>query len=287
VAGKGGVGKTTVACTLAIASASESTATLLVSTDPAPSIADALAFDVPDEETPIPGVPGLVARQMDAPAAFDRLRQSYQSRIDAVFDAFVARGVDAAHDRAILRDLLALAPPGVDELYALASLGETLAEERFARVIVDPAPTGHLLRLLEMPLLALDWSHRLMRLMLKYREVTGLDDAAEELLAFAKRTRAIDQLLHDPARAGVLIVAIDEPLVRGESVRLQHAVQGQGIDIVGVIWNRAANEPWTPLPGILPDSQYSAPARTPAPIGVDAIRTWGAMWRAGPLVPAA
>jgi hypothetical protein len=48
---------------------------------------------------------------MDAAAAFERMRREYQERIDALFDAFVSRGVNAVHDRAILRDLLALSPP--------------------------------------------------------------------------------------------------------------------------------------------------------------------------------
>ncbi len=113
-----------------------------------------------------------------------------------------------------MRDLLALAPPGVDELFALSVLGDALADGRFARIVVDPAPTGHLLRLLEMPAIALDWTHRLMRLMLKYRDVVGLGDAAAELLDFAKRTRALDGLLHDRERAGVMLVTLDEPVVR-------------------------------------------------------------------------
>ena len=68
------------------------------------------------------------------------------------------RGVSVAHDRAILRDLLALAPPGIDELYALSVLGDALHEGRFDCIVVDPAPTGHLLRPIEMPALALDWN---------------------------------------------------------------------------------------------------------------------------------
>ena len=135
-------------------------------------------------------MPALVTRQIDATAAFARFRDEYRAKIDALFDAVLSRGVNVAHDRAILRDLLSLAPPGIDELYALSILGETLAAGRFGRVVVDPAPTGHLLRLLEMPALALDWSHRLMRLMLKYREIAGLGDAAQELLEFARHARA-------------------------------------------------------------------------------------------------
>ena len=202
VAGKGGVGKTTVACALAI-HAADSQRTLVVSTDPAPSLADALAQRVPDEDTAVHGVPALFARQMDASAAFARLRDEYQSKVDALFQGLVSSGVDLAHDRAVARDLLSLAPPGVDEVYALSLLSAALFEDHFACVIVDPAPTGHLLRLLEMPQLALTWSHQLLRLMLKYQNVTGLGETAREILDFARSLRAVDALLRDAQKCAV------------------------------------------------------------------------------------
>jgi arsenite-transporting ATPase len=280
VGGKGGVGKTTTACALAIAAARLAPPVLVVSTDPAPSIADALGQPVGDEETAVSGVPGLMARQMDATAAFREFQRGYQARIDALFDAFVRHGVDASHDRVILRDLLALSPPGIDELYALASLGETLADGRFARVIVDPAPTGHLLRLLEMPSLALDWSHRLMRLMLKYREVAGLGDSAEELLSFARRTRRVADLLRDREQSALIVVTLDEPLVRGETARLVAATRGAGMEVRGVLWNRwrGRGSP-SPLPVAPPVAQFVAPAATPPPVGAAALRAWSGHWR--------
>src|SRR5205823_1145106 len=83
--------------------------------------------------------PGLIVRQMDAGAAFSRIRDEYQERIDGLFNALVSRGIDMQQDRAILRDLLALAPPGIDELFALSLLGDALAEQRFTRIVVDAA----------------------------------------------------------------------------------------------------------------------------------------------------
>jgi arsenite-transporting ATPase len=254
-----------------------------VSTDPAPSIADALGIAEESRwrdgaEHEVAAVSGLVARQLDAATAFAAARDRYQSQIDAMFGAVIARSADVARDRAVMRDLLALAPPGVDELFALSLLGEELADGRFGRIVVDPAPTGHLLRLLEMPAIALDWSHRLMRLMLNYRDVIGLGDAAAELLQFAKRTRALDALLHDPARSGVILVTLDEPVVRLQTRRLARAVRKRGADVIALVWNRTMRA-IDPLPQFDAARQVCAGETRPSPVGVATLRTWSRSWR--------
>jgi arsenite-transporting ATPase len=277
VAGKGGVGKTTVACVLAMHGA-ETRRTLLVSTDPAPSLADAFAQSIPDADTAVRGVPRLFARQMDATVAFARLRDDYQSRVDALFQGLVARGVDLAHDRAVARDLLSLAPPGVDEVYALSLLSDALFKDRYESVVVDPAPTGHLLRLLEMPQLALAWSHQLMRLMLKYKEVAGLGETAREILDFSRSLRAVDELLRDAKKTGVVLVALDEPVVRTETERLAAEVVKRGVGVAGVVVNRVTGAVALPVAGA--PLHFEAPLTTPPPIGVKSLREWGQSWRA-------
>jgi arsenite-transporting ATPase len=276
VAGKGGVGKTTVACVLGL-EASSTRRTLVVSTDPAPSLADAFGQPIPDADTEIAGAPGLFARQMDATAGFARLRNEYQSKVDELFQGLMANGVDLAHDRAIARDLLSLAPPGVDEVYALSLLADALFEDRYACVIVDPAPTGHLLRLLEMPKLALEWTHQIMRLMLKYKEVTGLGETAREILSFSKSLRAVDALLADTARTGVVLVTLAQPVVRTETERLAEEVRRRRVAIAGVVLNRSAGT--VALPVADAPLHFEAPATDPPPTGPDALRRWGQAWR--------
>lgn len=275
VGGKGGVGKTTVSCALAIQSADAGTNTLLVSTDPAPSIADALGLDIGSDPKPV--LHNLSAQQLDATRAFATFRDEYRGRIDELFEGIAGRGVDVAHDREIIRDLLALAPPGIDELYALTVLGEELEKGRFDTIVIDPAPTGHLLRLIDMPKLAVAWAHQLMRMMLKYRDVVGLGDAASELLDFARRTRALDERLHDPERATTIIVALDEPLVREETGRLAGELADRALEVSAIIWNRAGAHT-APLPTGRSTPQLFAPPADPPPVGIEAIREWRTRW---------
>ena len=274
VGGKGGVGKTTVAAALALLAASRHRS-LVVSTDPAPSLADALAQPIGDEDTAVAGAERLHARQMDATAAFARLRDEYAARVDALFASLMGSGVNLDRDHAIARDLLALAPPGVDEVYALTLLADALFEDRYERVIVDPAPTGHLLRLLDMPQLALAWTHQLMRLMLRYKDVAGLGETARELLGFAKDLRRLDAILRDPARCGLVLVTLDEPVVRAESERLARAASERQIGVRAVVHNRGTARS---LPVGEAGVQVVAPEQVPPPVGVDAIRAWAGSW---------
>jgi len=283
VGGKGGVGKTTVSCALALHAAFDDGLpgdVLLVSTDPAPSVGDALGIQAPQWAHTSPEsletIPRLHIWQMDATEAFQQLRDRYRDRIDDVFDSLTGRSFDIAHDRAILRDLLALAPPGIDELYALASLGEKLEERRYTRIIVDPAPTGHLLRLLQLPALAIDWSHRLMRLMLKYKEIAPIGHAAQDLLTFAKRTSALDRMLHDQSRAGVVLVSLDEPVVRAETLRLTNLLGASGIAVLGEVRNRVM----TASASDTSPTIFAPTVATPL-IGVATIREWSWRWTRG------
>src|SRR5262249_60014372 len=133
-AGKGGVGKTSAAAAVAIALGERrpDARVLALSTDPAHSLGDALGQVVGDVERPVPGVACLFARELDAPAAFAVRRERYRASVDEGFDALL-RGsrFQVAYDRDVVRELIDLAPPGLDELFGALSLVEAvLGRER-------------------------------------------------------------------------------------------------------------------------------------------------------------
>jgi arsenite-transporting ATPase len=220
VGGKGGVGKSTVASAVAARLAEEGRApVLLVSTDPAGSLGDVWEAEVGARAVGAPGAPGVRLRQVDAAAGWDAFRTQLRGQVEALFGGGAGAGLAAA-DREVVERLAELAPPGVDEVMALGELIDLLEGGEYNALVLDTAPTGHLLRLLEMPAVALDWAHALLRLLLGYREVVGLGEAAERVLRFARTLRALRARLEDGAHTFVLAVALPEALSVPETERL-------------------------------------------------------------------
>ena len=199
--GKGGVGKTTCAAAAALRIAAERRRprVLLLSTDPAHSLADVFGQPLSDTERPLKhGPANLFVREIDARRGFAELRGRFASAIDALVDRLAGdSGVGNAatrHDRQVLQDLFDLAPPGVDELIAVIEVTDAIlatgGEPPFDLVVIDSAPTGHALRLLEMPGLAHDWVKALMAILLKYQSIVGVGGLGEVLLRLSQRAAA-------------------------------------------------------------------------------------------------
>jgi arsenite-transporting ATPase len=243
--GKGGVGKTTCAAAYAVETAKRAKGKVLVlSTDPAHSLGDALAMELGDE--PVAVAKNLVARELDAKKAFEVERERYRSAIDELFASIFKGRMDAVYDRRVLEDLLDLAPPGIDEIFALVSIVDALVpasgEPAYARVIVDTAPTGHTLRLLALPEKALEWVHAIMSVLLKYRHVIGLGELASDLTALSRRLRALVELVHDPEATAFVAVSRPARLPRLETERLVASLRELRVPLAAIVIN-AVTEP--------------------------------------------
>lgn len=271
-AGKGGVGKSTCAAAAALALA-DTRAVLLCSTDPAGSLDDVFGSSVTDGEHV---APRLRVVQIDAQAELTRLREAYQAD---VADALDRLGLSSAAemDRRVIDALWDLAPPGLDEVAALTSMLRGAGPNE--TVVFDTAPTGHFLRLLGMPDLALDWTRQLMRVIVKYGLAGSSGNAAEALLRLARDLRALQQTLHAADEAGVIVVTLDDALVHVETVRLEHALLDADVPVLARLVNLAStdeesHETREPVTGAL----ISAPA-VDAPIGQHALREFVAAWK--------
>jgi arsenite-transporting ATPase len=239
VGGKGGVGKSTAASALAVSLAHGGAGpVLLLSTDPAGSLGDLFGFPVPGRTVSAPDAPGLSLRQVDAEAAWEAFRAEYREEVERLFAEILGEGISAEADREVVTRLVDLAPPGVDEVMALAEVIDSLEGGEYNALVLDTAPTGHLLRLLEMPAVALDWAHTVLRLLLKYRQVVRLGEAAERVLALARTLRGLRERLADRAHTLFLAVALPEALSVPETRRLLPRLAGLGLAPEALLVNR-------------------------------------------------
>ncbi len=290
--GKGGVGKTTMAAATALASARGGVSTLVVSTDPAHSLSDAFETDVPTDPARIHEDVPLYAAEIDPEAALagDGPFGADGSLGDlgglgdllggaggggpfggaggedggpfggtAGDDGPFADAADDFEDDADAPDgpmdtLLGGAMPGADEAAAMRVLLEYLEDERFDRVVVDTAPTGHTLRLLQLPEVMDTMVGRLVR----FREriqglvdgVTGLfgggeDDDGDDLgdlRALRERVERLRAALRDPARTDFRVVMVPEKMSVVESERLLARLGEFGVPVGTVVVNKVMED---------------------------------------------
>jgi len=290
VGGKGGVGKSTAASAIAAWLAADGHGpVLLMSTDPAGSLGDLFGTGVGAEPVAAPGLPGLHLRQVEPAAGWEEFRTRYRDEVEALFRELLGPGLSADADREVVARLVDLAPPGVDEVMALSDVIDLLDGAEYNALVLDTAPTGHLLRLLEMPSVALDWSHAVLRLLLKYREVVGLGGTAERVLSFARLVRALRERLADRAHTWVAAVALPEALSIPETERMVPRLAALGLAPELLLVNRlltAADEVvperadaarlLLEIPGV--PAAAGAPALPEGPRGADDLLRFAASW---------
>jgi arsenite-transporting ATPase len=235
--GKGGVGKTSMACTQAVRNADEGKRTLIVTTDPASNLADVFEQPIGHQVTPIQGVPNLWAMEIDP----DRATQEYVDRamapIRAAFPPVMVQVMEeqmsgpctaevAAFDR--FTDFLELPPQN----------GKAMDI-----VIFDTAPTGHTLRLLELPA---EWSQSIESASQGSGQ-TCIGPAAAIQDAKHKYERAL-AVMRDPAQTTFIFVLHPEAIAIRETKRATAELAKLDIHTHQIIVN-----------GIIPDEERANP----------------------------
>ena len=238
--GKGGVGKTTISAGLAYNTRRRrrSRAVWICSTDPAPSLDDIFLEPVGDEPQPVLGDRRLVALEIDAIRGFQVWAEAIKTRIDGALSAEV-RGVhvELSFEGRLIKALLDIVPPGIDELMATFRLLQ-LAGKEDRHLLVDMAPTGHALELLKTPARVQQWSRLLLKSLAPHRKLALAQEAAVQIASVGQQARELGELMRDGGRSRLFPVMLAEPLPDRETERLLAELDSLGLAVAPLFVNR-------------------------------------------------
>ncbi len=233
--GKGGVGKTSLACAHAVLLADQGQRVLLVSTDPASNVGQVFNVAIGNRVTPIPAVPGLSALEIDPQAAAQLYRDKIVGPVRGVLPEAVVKSIEEQLSGACTTEIAAF-----DEFTALLTDAHML--EDYDHIVFDTAPTGHTIRLLQLPGA---WDEFL-------EEGKGDASCLGPLAGLEKqrdRYHAAVAALADPARSRLILVARAQDATLREAARTHDELAAIGLTQQYLVIN-----------GVLPQSEGASDA---------------------------
>lgn len=227
--GKGGVGKTTMAAATAIHYATEGKKTLIVTTDPASNLADVFEQAIGHKITPVTGIKNLFAMEIDP----DEATKEYKEKIIEPLREIMPDDVLASINEQ-------LSGPCTTEMASFDRFIDFMEKDEYDMIVFDTAPTGHTIRLLELPV---DWSRHIEE-SAKGSGQTCLGPVQTIQASKDKYDRAT-ALLRNPERTTFIFVMRPEDLSLYETLRASRELESIGIKSGEIIIN-----------GILPEEVY-------------------------------
>ena len=239
--GKGGVGKTTTAAATALQAARQGYKTLVISTDPAHSLSDALNVALSPE--PVEVAPNLYGQEFDVYYSMKKYWGNMRSLMKSIFKW---QGVD----NIVAEELSVL--PGMEEASAFLWIDKYYSEKEYDLLVIDSAPTGETLTLLTLPQVTQSWltkafpgqrfAIRTMGAVLRKTFDIPLDKGYEELEALFDKLEKIQKIFIDPNITSIRLVANPERMVIQEAKRAYTYLQLYGYNVDAVVVNRIIPE---------------------------------------------
>lgn len=235
--GKGGVGKTTVAAATALQAARKGYKTLVISTDPAHSLSDALNIPLSPEPTPV--APNLFGQEFDV---YYSMKKYWGNMRQLMLTLFKWRGLE----NVVAEELSVL--PGMEEASAFLWLEKYYTEGEYDLIVIDSAPTGETLTLLTLPQVTQSWlvkafpgqSTAMKTMGFVVRKTTGvpLDKGYAELENLFAKLERVQKIFLNPDICSIRIVANPERMVIQEAKRAYTYLQMYGYNVDAVVVNR-------------------------------------------------
>ncbi|MEP1060880.1 MULTISPECIES: ArsA family ATPase [Cyanophyceae] len=241
VGGKGGVGKTTVAAAIAwgMAERYSDRKIRVISIDPAHSLGDAFGQALGHEAIALTS--NLSAQEVDAEQVLDQFRQDYLWELAEMMSGETSDGettLKLAYGPEAWRKIVAQALPGIDEMLSLVTVMELLESKAQDLIVLDTAPTGHLLRFLEMPSAMGDWLAWIFKLWIKYQDVLGRTDLIGRLRTLRQRVMQAQKKLKDPKYTEFIGVIQAQAAITAEAQRLAITLNDMGMAQHYIVQNR-------------------------------------------------
>lgn len=235
--GKGGVGKTTISAATALRAAEMGYKTLVMSTDPAHSLADALNFPLGPEPTEV--LPNLYGQELDI---YYSIKKYWGNLRDLIMSIIKWQGVD----RIIAEEMAVL--PGMEELSAFLWLENFYSQGEYDLIVIDSAPTGETLKHLTLPQVGQWWLTRVLPVqklagksfgsMVRLMTGVPLDTGLEELENFYHKLMRIHAIMSDAKISSIRLVLNPERMVIQEALRAYTYLQLYGYPVDLAVVNR-------------------------------------------------
>ena len=245
IGGKGGVGKTTCVSAIALHFALQGKKTLIISSDPTPSLSDIFEMEIGDRETPIRNIANLWGIEISSEVVLKKWKERFGPEIYEVVSSFASLDYDFV-------DYVGGAP-GIEEEYMLSYILELVESGEYELVVWDTAPAGHTLRLLHLPQIFLRHLEAATKF---YMNLYSYFEKLKESVKFKKGKKSLLEIIsgweglaekvvnfiRDPEKTEFIVVTIPEALGVKQTERILKDFDDYQLNVNHLIVNYVIQE---------------------------------------------